>query len=352
MKTMHIALAASSILLCGVITACGSDSKSDSKKDGSGEITIAAFGGTYGEAEQVAYFEPFTKATGIKVNIVQAETTLGAVKVQVESGDVLWDIAELPGPDVVSACSHDLITPVDYKEVKKEDIAESVDYDCGVLASEFVMGIGYNTEEFDTPPDWETFFDTDGVSGKRTMEKYLTDGTLEYALLADGVDKEEIYPLDLDRATAKLRELGDDLVLVDSLAQASQLLTSGDAVMIQTASGRILPLQSAGLPVGFSPVGLRGTSVFTVPNGAANTSEAMKFLAYVASCTECSQAMARATGYAGANAEGREGLSEEVAALLPSDPQVQSQTFQQDDTWWSENAADAQTAFDEFSLTS
>jgi putative spermidine/putrescine transport system substrate-binding protein len=343
------------LVACGLaaaLTACGgSDKKSSSSgssASGGGSITVAGFGGAYGDAEKAAYFDPFTKATGIKVNVLQAETTLGAVKLQVQKHNVVWDIAELPGPDTQTACDQGIIEKVDYKVVKKADLAPQGGYPCGILASLFAEGIGYSTSKFKTPPTWRDFFDTKKVPGKRTMEKYLTDGTLEYALIADGVPKDSLYPLDLKRAIAKLKTLGNDVVLVDSLAQASQLLTSGDAVMIQTAAGRILPLKNAGLPVDFAPVGERGEAIFTIPKGAKNSANAMKFLAYIASCASCSQQMARLTAYSGANKDGATGLPAAIKDQLPSSPKVVAQSFAQDDKWWSQNAGQAQSAFDAF----
>ena len=345
------AAAVVALLACvGALSACGSSDKDAGagESGGGGSITVAGFGGAYGDAEKAAYYDPFTNATGIKVKILQAEPSLGAVELQVKRKNVIWDIAELAGPDQITACSNGSLEKVDYKQVRKADLAAGKGFECGIVSSSFTEGIGYRTDKLHKPPTWQDFFDTQRFPGKRTMEKYIQDGTLEYALLGDGVAKEGLYPLDLDRAIRKMEGLGDDLVLVDSLAQASQLLSSGDAAMIQTASGRIIPLKNAGLPVDFAPIGLRADSAFTIPKGAKNAANAQKFLAFIASCASCSQTMARLTAYSGPNKNGADGLSAAQKALLPTSPTVIAQAPAQDNQWWSENGAKAQAAFDKF----
>ena len=46
---------------------------------GKGEVIIATFGGSFGDAQRAAYFEPFEKETGIKV-------TVAAVRIWPSSG--------------------------------------------------------------------------------------------------------------------------------------------------------------------------------------------------------------------------------------------------------------------------
>src|ERR1700737_5593647 len=61
---------------------------------GSGEVRIATFGGAMQEAQQKAYFEPFEKISGIKVNAFPG-TNPTKIKAMVETGNVEWDLAQL-----------------------------------------------------------------------------------------------------------------------------------------------------------------------------------------------------------------------------------------------------------------
>ena len=63
------------------------------------------------------------------------------------------------------------------------------------------------------PASWADFWDVKRFSGPRGLRNNPR-GTLEIALLADGISAEKLYPLNLDRAFAKLDELRPHLYLV------------------------------------------------------------------------------------------------------------------------------------------
>jgi putative spermidine/putrescine transport system substrate-binding protein len=334
-----------------VVTACGSGSTTEtgaSTAAGSGELSVAGFGGAYGDAERASYFDPYQQQTGVKVKVLPAEASLSQVELQVKSGKVLWDLVDLAGPDAVRGMTDGLLEKVDYSIVPKDALAPDAGVEGGVATSIWIEGIGYMKKNYSTPPTWQDFFNTQKYPGKRTMEKYIQDGTLEYALLGSGVPKESLYPLDINKATSSLDSLGSNVVFVDSLAQASQLLAAGDATMIQTGSGRILALQNAGIEVGFNPVGMTAVTYLCIPKGAPHAQEAMKFLAWMAGYEKGSTTMGNMTGYAGPNAVGNTKVTGPGAALLPTNENIQKLSFPQDVEWWAQNADEAQSAFEQF----
>lgn len=330
-----------------ILAACGSNSDGGAE-GGTGELIIAGFGGAYGDAQTEAYYDEYPEISGVNLEVLSAEATLGAVSVQVENENVLWDIVELNGADMVAGCLAGILEPIDYDVVDRELLEENVDEECGVAASVYTVGIGYDPEDWPEPPSWEDFYDTASYPGSRAIESYIQDGTLEYALLGDGVNKDDLYPLDLDRAVDTLLGVADDLIVVDSLAQASQLLTSGDAVMIQTASARMLALQEEGFEYEYHAVGQTGGSFWAVPQGAPNKEEAMAFLAWAAECVECTTLLGELTAYSGPNAEGNTHVTGDVADLLPSNPDVMEISFPVDLEWWGDNTEEAQDAFNRF----
>lgn len=354
----YVLYAALVLALCvttGAIVACGGDdAATDTASSGERqEVVIAGFGGALGEAEKAAYFDPFVTVDGGKVKILQVEASLAAVRQQVESGKVLWDIVELGGPDMIAGGQDGTLMKMDTELI---DTTQTWDYegvsgvmDYGVDSNHYTEGIGYLTTEYETPPTWEDFFNLEKYPGRRAMEKYIQDGTLEYSLLGQGVPKEELYPLDIDKAIAGLESLGDEVVFVDSLAQASQLLISGDVKMTQTAAGRMLALQKGGLEVGYNPVGQTGGSYFCIPTGAPHAEEAMKFLAFITSYPEGSTMMADLTGYAGPNKAGNDAAQGMGSALIFTNPEVQALGFPVSLDWWTpENTEKATEAFNAF----
>lgn len=343
----------------GIAVGCGSSSSS-SGDSGSAEehptVVVAGFGGALGEAEKAAYLDPWVKAGG-SVQQLDVEASLAAVQEQVNSGKVLWDIVELGGPDMNTGAAAGILLQMDPKVVDKANawtfdteygtVSGVMDY--GVDSNHYTEGIGYLADKYSTPPTWQDFFDLQKYPGRRAMEKYIQDGTLEYALLGSGVPKEQLYPLDYNKAIDELKKMGDNIVWVDSLAQASQLLISGDVVMTQTAAGRMLALQKAGLNVAYNPVGQNGGSYWCIPKGAPHAEEAMKMLGYIVSTPECSTTMANMTGYAGPNAAGNDAATGMGAAFLFTNPDVYALGFPVNLNWWTpENTQLATNAFNDY----
>src|SRR5690625_4175074 len=276
-----------------VLAACGGGDGGNSS--GSGEVVVAGFGGAYGDAQVEAYYDVYNEGEG-NLSVLNTEASLGAVSVQVENDNVQWDIVELNGADMVAGCLAGVLEPIDYDVVNQDVLEENAGEECGLAASFYTVGIGYNNEDWpDEPPTWEDFYDPSSFPGKRAIESYIQDGTLEYALMGDGVNKNDLYPLDLDRAVDALNAVADDLIVVDSLDQASQLLTSGDATLIQTGSARMLALQEEGLDVGYIPVGQTGGSYWVVPKNAPNKEAAMEVLAWAGDGDECATARGECT---------------------------------------------------------
>jgi putative spermidine/putrescine transport system substrate-binding protein len=106
--------------------------------------------------------------------------------------------------------------------------------------------IGYDGDRFPGagPRSWADFWDVErfpGLRGMRKTPKY----SLEFALLADGVGRDEVYPLlrtehGVERAFRKLDQLKDHIVWWTSISEVPDLLLSGKVVMSITSPGRLI----------------------------------------------------------------------------------------------------------------
>jgi spermidine/putrescine-binding protein len=177
------------------------------------------------------------------------------------------------------------------------------------------------------------------------MSNFVEDGALEDAERGAGV--RHVEPINFKLAFGEMRKLGSNLQFTSSLDQASQLLTSGNAVMVQTAAGRILPLEREGLHVGFTAIGIRSPDFWEIPKGAKDKAQAEAFLSFIASCTPCSSELARLTAYAGPNARGDRSAGAS-AAYLPSNPRVEKSTWAPNLAYWSKHATEITDRFTAF----
>ncbi|MGY4447413.1 spermidine/putrescine-binding protein [Bradyrhizobium sp. i1.3.1] len=61
------------------------------------QVTITSYGGALQMSNRKAYFEPFAKATGIKVTEDEFNGEIAKVRAMVESKTVSWDVVDIAG---------------------------------------------------------------------------------------------------------------------------------------------------------------------------------------------------------------------------------------------------------------
>jgi putative spermidine/putrescine transport system substrate-binding protein len=71
------------------------------KLKGTGELRIATFGGFMQQTQKQAYFEPFEKLSGIKVNDF-AGSDFTKIKAMVDTDTVEWDLAQVSRGSVLN----------------------------------------------------------------------------------------------------------------------------------------------------------------------------------------------------------------------------------------------------------
>ena len=162
-------------------------------------LTFVSFGGVYQEAQRKAWLEPYTELTGVQ--FVEDENSSNAtIKAQVESGQVTWDVVDV-GNDFGLEANSDLLEPLDYSLIPRDEMNQDLGVsDWRVPDITYGVVLAYNTEQTAgvVPEGWADYFDTTKIPGKRGAWDYSEGGMFEFALMADGVAPDELYPLDLD----------------------------------------------------------------------------------------------------------------------------------------------------------
>ena len=299
------------------------------------EMVFTSWGGTTQDAQAAAWAAPFTEGTGIAVR-QDGPTDYGKLKAMVESGNVAWDVVDVEYDFAIAAAQMGLLEPIDFATVDRAAIDPRFVTDHAVGSFYYSFVIGYNRDALPgEPQSWADVFDTGKFPGKRTFYKWSAPGVLEAALLADGVTPDALYPLDLDRAFAKLDTIKSEIIWWGGGAESQQLLASGEAPIGSFWNGRVFAIQQEGGNVGISwNQNLTAADVLVVPKGAKNREAAMKFLAQ-ATAAEAQAELAVATGYAPINVNSKAGMAAEVVASLP-DAHVDSQ-IDLDMAYWAEN---------------
>lgn len=222
-------------------------------------LTIVSWGGSYSDSQNRAYDQPFEEKTGIKiVHEDKAAQGLAGIRSQVEAGNVTWDLVDMLQSEAQRACDEGLVMLIPHDEWladAPDGTPASEDFIAGTLGDCFVPQIlyatmfAYNNDAFpgDKPQTIADIWDTQKFPGTRSLQN-IPQKNLEWALMADGVDPDEVYTVlatkeGQDRAFAKLDELRDNIIWWSEGAQPPQMLADEEAVIATAYNGRIFNAQ-------------------------------------------------------------------------------------------------------------
>ncbi len=196
------------------------------------EIVVCNFGGDAVGAWDKAWGQPFAKDSGLKVSIIGGEPTPGAIKAQVESGKVVWDCADGDAYYLPILSKQNLIQKIDYTKVDKTKVRPEYVFESGFANYMYSTVNAYNSEKTGgrVPNGYKDYLNFKDFPGKRALYKWLV-GSLEAVLIGAGVEPDKLYPLDVKRAFALLKEHKGQFLLWGGGAASQQLFRDGEVVM-------------------------------------------------------------------------------------------------------------------------
>jgi len=263
-------------------------------------LTVVSFGGAYGAAQKKHQIDPYVAKTGTKVLFENYTGGISEMKAQVQSGRVQWDVVDVETIDLERACSEGLLETIPRDIVLPGDdgTPAAQDFMPATLANECAIGemvystiFAYNQKTVgpNKPTTLKDFFDLKKFPGKRGLRK-RPQVSMEWALLADGVKREDVYkllttPEGQARAFAKLDTIKKDVVWYDSWSQAPQLLNDGGVVMVQVANGRVFDaIKNENKPFTIVWDGnLFDFGAWTIVKGTPKLKQALDFVAFATS---------------------------------------------------------------------
>jgi putative spermidine/putrescine transport system substrate-binding protein len=307
------------------------------------QIVVNASGGAMNDVHRRVYFTPFEESTGIQI-IDTSPVDFGKLRAMVESQNIEWTVTELGGQDGLRAARMDLLEPIDPDIVDRSKFPEEAQDPYTFASSVYSTVLGYSTEAFqdgNQPKNWAEFWDVEQFPGPRSMRNHPVDN-LEFALLADGVPLDELYPLDMDRAFSKLDEIKPHVtVWWTTGAQPAQMLLDGEVVLATGWNGRFFDLIKQDAPLGIEWAGgSLKLGTFGIPKGAENAYWGQRFLA-VMTDPELQAKYANELGYPGLNLDSIQYVDPEVAPHLPTYADNLEKQFWLSIEWWTDNGEEA-----------
>ena len=334
------------------------------------EMTIVSWGGAYTKSQQNAYHTPYSEMTGVTIiNDDSSAEAVAKLRAMNEAGNITWDVVDVVAADALRLCDEGLAMEIDFDTMlapapdgtpATEDFGDLLVSDCYIPQIVYSTTFGYRTDMVgDTPPTKICdVFDLETYPGKRSLEKRPIIN-MEWALLCDGVAKEDVYDVlateeGQNQALAKLDTIKDEVIWWSAGADTPQLLADGEVVMGSTYNGRLFSLiEEQGQPVAM----LWDAQVFDldgwiIPTGLSPERQA-RALDYIMFATDTQRladqakwisygpARKSSAPLVGQHAE----LGIDMAPHMPTDPNNAANTFLYNYEFWADYRDDMDAKF-------
>ncbi len=325
------------------------------KLKGSGTVRVCSYGGAFQAAQRKAYFEPFQELSGIKVQESEGPD-IAKVKAMVDTANIEYDVGEFDRASVVNlGRKGDYWEPIDYSLFDVENIDKAFREKDSIAMLPYGQMIGYRTDAFKNgePTDNPDLWNVDKFPGSRCLQSGSSglEPDLEVALMAVGVPKEKVYPIDIDKAFDSLKKIKPH---VDKWwtagAQPAQLLNDNEVTMVTAWNGRIYTIQQNGAPV--KPIWknqLLRTDVWSIPKGAPNRENAQKFAAFITMAVPQAR-LSYIIPYGFVNNQSAALMPADRLTQLPTAPSIKQDLLVYDSAWWADNEDAVHARWNKFLL--
>lgn len=319
-------------------------------------INIAAWGGDYQDAQNDAFFKPFSAATGASIEEKVAD--IGGLREQVESEDVVWDVMTVPMEQMVRLARDNVIEPMNYDVVDRTPLYPDITLEYGVGVAYYSTTMIYSYDSTNIPQDWSSFWNVAPVENGadippqdlRCLQRYPI-GTLEFALLADGVPIEELYPLDVERAFASLDKIRDNVLVWWQESKEPVELIAAEAVAAASCWNVRIPQLDLTDVVRINWYqGMLSADAWIVPRGAPNPDVAFDFINFATRAIPQAN-FSLLVPYGPVNVDSFQLIRNDRLASLPSAPGNKPLQFVENWSYWAEYEERLTAEFEEWILS-
>jgi putative spermidine/putrescine transport system substrate-binding protein len=304
-------------------------------------LTIAGFGGNLQADLRKTIWQPAADAAGVGLS-EETHDGLAAVRVQVQSGAPTWDVVHLGADECAVGGKEGLFEALDYKVIDKKGFDALAYGDTWIATNSYSVVLAWRTDVYKDkkPQSWKDLWDVDAFPGRRALSSYPQE-MMEIALLADGVDKDKLYPLDTKRALASLEKIkGSVAVWWSSGAQSAQLIKDKEVDIMAIWGSRVASVVKDGAPVEFTyQDAILGYGCLAILKGSKNVEAAQKFIAGVVSPEVQARIPEMMPYYGPTNSlafEVKKFAPEVLAQSNMSPENIKKQTFL-NANWWRDN---------------
>ena len=300
-------------------------------------VYVNSWGGSYTAAQDAAFFKPFSAATGIQVRTV-TPVSYGKIKAQVQTRTYEFDMTSINSMQWLRGSREGLAEAIDFTVVNKEALPPNAVVADGYGIAQNILGTAlcYRSDKYPNggPTSWADFWDVGRFPGHRSLCLSDPPRTLIFALLADGVARDQLYPLDIDRAFKKLDQIKPHIrVWWREGTQSQQLIRNGEVDMMSIWNARASELKQQGVPVEVVWNGaVRSTSTWGVLKGAPNRKLAWELITFASQAKPQAEFNTRLF-YGPIHPGAYAFIPKDIAVQLPTYADNQAISVREDDQW-------------------
>jgi putative spermidine/putrescine transport system substrate-binding protein len=322
-----------------------------------GQVVVRNPGGAYDETQRRYIYDAFTKETGIEVVVVAS--TITKMLAMVKSGNAELDVADAGFDGLVTLNRAGSLAPIEFdswKYTDPKDVSNEYKTATTVGLCLYATVLGYNKEAFPDskqPKGWSEFWDVAKFPGSRMLADMASGApNLEFALIADGVPMDKIFPIDIDRAFKSLSKIKPHIKKFwDTGALSAQMLAEKEVVLGSIWNGRLQAIADKGAPVAIEwtqhMLQIQGYGIF---KDAKNKKEAQLFVDFATS-PKSQVGLAKELNYGPVNRKSFDLLPADVVAKLPGSQEQLKHSFLQDVDWWDQNRAKVNSVWSKWILS-
>jgi putative spermidine/putrescine transport system substrate-binding protein len=351
-----------SVVLCAIGSSTViSTANAQGSSAGANEITFTSWVGPYMRSQMLGFVRPYESEKGVRVNVAGYNGGISEIRDQVESANVTWDVVDLTQADSLRACNEGLLENISNVSLPngidgssaQDDFVEGALNPCGVGVIVWATAFAYSKDAYGSakPTTIADFFDTRKFPGARAIRNDPTV-IMEWALMADGVARDDIYSTletadGIKRALKKMDAIKAGLQTWQTGREPIRLLKSGDAAMSMvwaTTGATASKEPGANFDMVFDGRVIE-LDLFGIPKGSRYKQEALEFIRFASSSSSLAE-MVSVLPNGPTRKSSLSLLSDDILTQIPNGPAYENQvSIRSDAQWWSKNHATLEEAF-------
>lgn len=237
------------------LTAAGAATVLTSRAGAQGQLTVALYGGRFGEAIREGSIKAFQEKTGAKVLEEQGVSTVTLGKMRQQKGSPAVDVAWIDGGVSEMAETEGLVDAIDLSALShsKDLFSEAIHRDksgkvFALTGGFYSIGLSYNTERIKNPPaSWKDLWRPEYAGRVTTASPVNATWPNWFAHMA------KVYGGSLDNIDGVINAMRQLKVAAywDAAGQSDNFFQSGEAHVGVQTHGNAWGLRDRGLPIVF-----------------------------------------------------------------------------------------------------